>query len=229
MAGRRPLSKLEERKLLRVVRRLCPRDRCLITAQWWTGFRISEILSITVGQVMRDGALLPKIGIRPSHLKGGYGTTRWVPVLQELARALDRHLGWLGRRYDLTPDLPLFPSRQRDREGRVKPICRSQADTIIDDAFARAGVVNDGRLGTHSLRKTFARRVYDNSGHDLMVLKKVLNHSDVSVTQKYLEVDEDAVFEAIRRTDFTRSRRVKRTEREENQGAAKVPATTLAA
>ena len=108
MAGRRPLSKIEERKLLRVVRRLCPRDRCLITAQWWTGFRISEILSLTVSQVMRDGALLPKIGIRPAHLKGGYGATRWIPILPELARALERHLGWLARRFEITPDLPLF-------------------------------------------------------------------------------------------------------------------------
>jgi integrase/recombinase XerD len=207
MAGRRPLSPLEERKLLRVVRRLCPRDRCLITAQWWTGFRISEILTLTVGQVLRDGAFLPKIGIRPSHLKGGYGTTRWIPVLPELTRALERHIRWLERHYDIVPSLPLFPSRQRDDDGRVKPICRSQADTIIDAAFARAGIADDGRLGSHTLRKTFARRVYENAGHDLMVLKRALNHSDVCVSQRYLEADEDAVFEAIRRTDFTRKRR----------------------
>lgn len=214
MAGRRPLSREEERKLLRVVRRLCPRDRALITTQWWTGFRISEILSLTLAHVMRDGALLPKIGIRPAHLKGGYGTTRWVPVLPELARALDRQIAWLARHYDLVPELPLFPSRQRDGDGHVKSICRAQADTIIDVAFTHTGIVNDGRLGTHSLRKTFARRVYENSGHDLMILKRALNHSDVVVTQRYLEVDEDLVFDAIRRTDFTRRPRQRATPKE---------------
>ena len=78
---------------------------------------------------------------------------------------------------------------------------------IIMDAFARAGVQNDGRLGTHTLRKTFARRVYEYSGKDLMVLKAALGHSDVSVTQHYLDADEDAVAAAIALCDFTRGPR----------------------
>ena len=78
---------------------------------------------------------------------------------------------------------------------------------IIKAAFAAAGIENDGRLGTHTLRKTFARSVYKNSGNDLMVLKGALNHSDVSVTQKYLDVGEDAVAAAIARCDFTRGPR----------------------
>ncbi len=67
--------------------------------------------------------------------------------------------------------------------------------------------MDDGRLGTHTLRKTFARSVYQNSGNDLMVLKSALGHSDVSVTQKYLEIDEDLVAVAIAAVDFTRKPR----------------------
>jgi integrase len=98
MAGRRPLFRIEERQLLRVVRKLKPRDRALITAQWLTGFRIQEVLSLTVGHVLRDGQILPKLGIAPRHLKGGGGRTRWVPVLPELVRALRRHLWWMRRK-----------------------------------------------------------------------------------------------------------------------------------
>ena len=205
MAGRRPLTRLEERQLLRVARRLSPRDRALVTTQWFTGFRISEVLSLRVASVWREGRWLPRIGIQPRHLKGGYGSTRYIAILPELQRALERHLAWLVRKHKLRPELPLFISRQH--ENGTKPISRVQAHMIIKDAFARAGVENDGRLGTHTLRKTFARNVYKYSGNDLMVLKAALGHSCVSVTQCYLDVDEEAVAAAIARCDFTRGPR----------------------
>lgn len=69
------------------------------------------------------------------------------------------------------------------------------------------GLTNSRCLGPHSLRKIFARRIYENSGHDLLVLKKALGHSDVQVTQRYLEVSEDEVLAAISKVDFTRGPR----------------------
>ena len=65
MAGRRALTPLEERMLLSVVRELPPRDRCLITAQWFTGFRNSEILSLTIGSVLVNEEIVNKIGVVP--------------------------------------------------------------------------------------------------------------------------------------------------------------------
>jgi len=108
MAGCRELTRAEERQLLQVVRRLPPRDRALISAQWFTGFRISEILSLTVGSVLRDNALVQKVGVAPRHLKGQRGCTRWVPLLPELRRALESWIGYMRRRWEITPDLPLF-------------------------------------------------------------------------------------------------------------------------
>ena len=176
---------------------------------WFTGFRISEILSLTVSSVWRDGKFLPKVGVQPRHLKGGFGRTRWMPLLPEMQRALEQHMQWLSRSFALTPELPLFPSRQHNHG--VRAITRSQAHAIVKDAFAAAHIEDDGRLGTHTLRKTFARAVYKNSGNDLMVLKAALNHSDVSVTQRYLDVGEDAVAAAVARCDFTRAPRKSRS------------------
>jgi integrase len=207
MAGRRPLTHTEERRLLRVVRRLKPRDRALVTAQWLTGFRVSEILSLRVSDVFRNGALVPKIGIQPSRLKGGYGSTRWVPLSLELARALETYLTDLRQRYDLTPDLPLFVSRQDGEGGKARPLHRDSARLLFRAAFARAGIEEDGRLGSHSLRKTWARRVYDQSGHDLNLTRAALGHGNVAVTQRYLEVDDDRLFEAMAAVDFTRRSR----------------------
>lgn len=207
MAGRRPLTHDEERKLLRVIRKMAPRDRLPVVAEWFLGLRISEVLSLTVGAVWRHDQLVAKIAVYPRHLKGHYVTTRYAPVLPELARALERHLSHLRRRYALTPDLPLFLSRQDNPDGTARAITRETARQVIRAAFARAGIEDDGRLGTHSLRKTYARSVYQHSGNDLMIVKAALGHSDISVTQKYLEVGEDRVAAVIAKIDFTRRRR----------------------
>lgn len=150
------------------------------------------------------GSSSPRSVLRPAISKGGYGRTRWVPVLPELDRALRHHLWWLRLKFRLTPDLPPFPSREADGEGRVRPISRAQAHLIMKRVFAQAGIQDDGWLGAHSLRKTFARNVNLNADHDLMVLKSALGHSGVGTTQKYLEADEDRVMAAIARCDFTR-------------------------
>ena len=172
MSGRRPLASVEERQLLRVARRLLPRDRALSTAQWFTGFRISEILSFTVGSVLRGETIIDKIGVAPRHFKGKRGTTRWGPLLPELRRTLESWIAHLRRRWVLTPDLPLFLSREDNPDGTARALSRDSARRILHGAFARASIVNDGRLGTHTLRKTWARNVYQNSGHDIMVLNR---------------------------------------------------------
>lgn len=209
MAGRRSLTPLEERMLIAVTRKMTPRDGCLVTCQWMTGFRISEVLRITVGTVLKGGEVVPKIGLAPRQMKGGYGKTRWVPVVPELKRAIARQLSWLRLRYELTPDMPLFPSRESGEGRNLKPLSRDMARHIIKGAFAKAEIEDDGRLGTHSLRKTWARNVYRSSGNDILLLSAALNHQSVVTTQRYLSVDDDELMTAMRECDFTRGLRKK--------------------
>lgn len=207
MAGRRPLTPAEQRQLIRIARRLPARDGALITAQLMSGFRIAEVLSLTVGSVMRNGELSTKIGIAPRNMKGGYGRTRWVPVVPELRRALSRHLNCMRTRWELTPDLPLFLSRQVTADGNARSITTEMARLIMHHAFSRAGIENDGRLGTHSLRKAWARNTYEACGKDICLLRAALNHSDVSISQRYLEVNAEELEAAMRAVDFTRGPR----------------------
>lgn len=87
MAGRRLLTPAEERQLLRVTRELAPRDRAIITAQRMTGFRISEILSLTVGSVLRDETNVDA----PRHMKDKRGTA--VGASRGFRRASDHAVG----------------------------------------------------------------------------------------------------------------------------------------
>lgn len=209
MAGRRSLTPQEERMLIAVTRKMTPRDGCLVTCQWMTGYRISEVLRITVGTVLKNGEIVPKIGLAPRQMKGGYGRTRWVPVVPELKRAIERQLSWLRLRYELNPGIPLFPSRESGEGGDFKPLSRDMARHIIKSAFAKAGIEDDGRLGTHSLRKTWARNVYKSSGNDILLLSAALNHQSVVTTQRYLSVDDDELMTAMQKCDFTRGPRKK--------------------
>jgi integrase len=163
-----------------------------------------------------------KIGIAPRHLKGRRGRTRWVPVLPELARALQSHIGHLRRRFELNPDMPLFPSRKLGPDGSLRPLSSDAARCMLHRAFAKAGILNDGRLGCHTFRKTWARHVLKNSGNNVAVVKTALCHSSLDVTQRYIEIEEDEVIAAIRGCDFTRRPRLRALP----PAAAEVPAST---
>jgi hypothetical protein len=73
-------------------------------------------------------------------MKSGYGCTRWIPVLPELHRALESYLAWLRRRLELTPDMPLFISRESDGEGQLRPLDRESARRIMHAAYAAAAI-----------------------------------------------------------------------------------------
>jgi integrase len=211
MPGRRPLSRAESKRLLRVVRVLSPRDRALLTAQWFTGLRISEVLRLRIGDAFdAKGKVKAQIGFIPSRCKGSLGTTRWLPILPELERALVELRGWIFAEFGdhaKDPAMPLFPSLDAKIQGAPPALSRIWAHKVFHEAFARAHVANDGRLGTHSLRKTFAAGVYANSDHDMMVTQAALGHTSMETTQHYLEPDRAAVVNAIRGLDFSRPRR----------------------
>jgi len=205
MAGRRPLTAQEERAFIRTSRRLPPRDRALCTTELFLGYRSFEVISLTVGQVWRDGAVLPQIGLPPRHRKGRHGATQWIPVGPELRRALEHYLNWRTRDAGpLRPGDPLFVGRTRRPDGSVRPIGRKRAYEIVMAAFARAGIKYDGRLGTHSLRKTFAIKCFKNSGNNLLVCRDALGHASCGTTEAYLECRRDEVAATILKGDWTR-------------------------
>lgn len=50
--------------------------------------------------------------------------------------------------------------------------------------------LNYNHITTHSFRKFCALTAYENSNHDLEFVRKLLNHSSVSITQRYLNTTE---------------------------------------
>jgi integrase len=95
------------------------RNRALFIVGHRTGFRISELLSLHVGDVMQHGKILDQIGVQRRHMKGGKaGKTsgRTVKLHPEARAALSVWLEISGKRLkdDLDPATLVFCSRVKD-------------------------------------------------------------------------------------------------------------------
>jgi site-specific recombinase XerD len=87
-------------------------------------------------------------------------------------------------------DGPLFPSRKGGRA-----ISRVHAWEILQEAYDANNLT--GQLGTHAMRKTFANRVYEKLGRDLVKTQRALGHKNINSTVSYLSFAEADVDEAI--------------------------------
>ncbi len=76
----------------------------------------------------------------------------------------------------------------QSRKGINIPITRQRAWQIIKELSKAVKI--SYVVGTHSLRKYFARTYYEQTG-DLIGLSKMLNHSSIYVTLRYICWDED--------------------------------------
>ena len=89
------------------------------------------------------------------------------------------------------PDSFVFQSRK----GANRPISRVRAWQILNEVAGANGL--QGHIGTHSMRKTFADRIYDRLGHDIYSTQKALGHSSVTTTAKYLSFRQEEIDQAI--------------------------------
>jgi len=69
------------------------------------------------------------------------------------------------------------------------------ANKRIRSAFTRYGITTQNP-SSHTLRKTFGRRVYENlnqSENALITLSKIFNHRDISTTRKYIGITQQQI------------------------------------
>jgi len=194
----RPFTEIELEKTLARLR--CDgrdRDALLLAMGSYLGFRISELLSLKVEDVAENGIARLEIIVSRRNLKGGRGArrrsvhNRRIVVPEKLRRVLTDFLG----RSALFPGSYLFQSR----EGGNRPIGRSQAHRIIVGAANACGIYD--RIATHSMRKSFVRRIYTLSGHDLIKTQRIVGHCSPLSTARYLETDQDDLDALVRAQD----------------------------
>ena len=192
MKGTRPLDNDEIRRVSGCFTgTFKARNRGLFLLGVSTGGRISELLSLTIGDVFQNGKAVSDLLYNKRIVKGGE-VSRAVPVNVDGRDAIEALINWHREKYTtIAPSRPLFPSR--NKRGSVA-MNRQTAHDMLKEAFMDAGL--NGKLATHSLRKSFAQRVYEQSG-DIYLVQELLGHANVSTTQKYIGVNYATAREAV--------------------------------
>lgn len=175
MIGSRPLTETEVKLILTELGNL--RDQCMFTIGLKTGFRIGEILSLTVGDVTQYGKIRDSITVSRSNMKGKT-RSRSVVLHNDAKEALRLYL------------------ESTKIESELFPVCKRHASRIIKEAVLRARV--EGKVTTHSARKTFAKKIYEALGRDLIGTQKAMGHVSINSTTSYLSFDQDNINNAIR-------------------------------
>ena len=189
MKGARPLTETEIQKVSQTFNgKYEVRDGCMFILGIKTGMRISELLSLNVGDVFEKGRPVDILNLRKQQVKGKK-EARSIPLNTAAKDAIQELVSWLSWNGGITEDMPLFPSQKGG-----KRMTRIQGHRILKRAYEKAGLT--GKVTTHSLRKSFGTRVYT-ATKDIMVTKELLGHANVNTTQKYIGVGMDTLRAAV--------------------------------
>ena len=191
MKGTRPLDNEEIRKVSEAFNgKYAVRNRNLFMLGVSVGGRISELLALKVGDVWQNGKPVKDLLFDRNIVKGGE-VSRAVPVNIDGRQAIEDLIAWHTELYgDLDAKRPLFPSRKGQG---LQPMTRISAHRSLKPAFEAAGL--NGKLSTHSLRKSYAQRLYEQT-NDIYAVQEMLGHKSVVTTQRYLGVNYASVRDA---------------------------------
>ena len=156
------------------------RNRSLFMLGVSVGGRISELLALRIDDVWQNEQPISDLLFQKRVVKGKE-MARMIPVNADGRQAITELIHWHKEQFgNMDPRRPLFPSRKHDRA-----ISRVQAHRILEKAFQSAGL--NGKLASHSMRKTYSQRMYDATG-DIFMVKEALGHKSVETTRQYLGV-----------------------------------------
>ncbi len=179
------LTEAEKRRLLKELHGraipLARRDRVIFELFLGTGIRLAELVNLDIDDVDLDG----------KHISiTGKGNIPQVKFLKSSLRTLLRSYLQERRRLDTGECRALFVSSRGTR------LCNRQIAQRLKHWLDAAGIAK--RVSPHGLRHTFATHLYARTS-DLLLVKRALGHSDISTTEIYTHLSDEALEDALER------------------------------
>jgi integrase/recombinase XerD len=168
------------------------RDRAMLSLMYAAGLRVSELVSLTLGDVDRARGIVSALG---------KGKKRRLVPLGEVA--LDHLAAYLEAR---EADVSAKAIRLGGGAAKVSPILfpsprggklTRQAFWKIVGRTARGAGIR-GHVHPHQLRHSFATHLLS-GGADLRSVQTLLGHANVATTEIYTHVSQDRVRQAYRK------------------------------
>ena len=197
MRGCIPLTRSEVKSLLKVTKSV--RERTLLSVGFSTAFRISSILSLTIGDVSTNGIVHKRITMAAKNTKTKQGHT--VLLNSDGIHAIESLLDWLKSKGLTDKSTPLFLSQKKDAGGALRAISRFQAHRIIKDLFAQIGLLGRS-YSSHCWRKTMAKYIYDMTGGKIEKVAAILGHASLNSTLAYLSFNNTDIDDALTNMRF---------------------------
>lgn len=139
------------------------------------GLRISDILRLRLSDIIRDGERY-RLDIVEQKTK----KKREFTVPSEIYIFMQNY----ALEHNIKPVARLFAISERTVQNHLQMVC---------DSF---GYEN---ISTHSFRKLFATSIYTNNNYNIELVRVLLQHSSVAITQKYIGIQKKEVEEALQR------------------------------
>lgn len=159
------------------------RNRVMLLTGLWSGMRVGEISSLSVSDVMNvDGTVKAEVRLTAEQTKGRQPRTVFLP--QKLRDELQ---SYLELRKPLNPAHPLFVTAGR------KSFSANVLAQHFHYLFKRAGIAG---ASSHSMRRSFITNLAT-KGIGVRVLASLAGHRSISVTQKYIDVNDEMKRNAV--------------------------------
>ena len=137
------------------------------------GLRISDIVKLRLCDIVLDG---DRYRLEIVEQKTGKSRVFTVPlVIQQYSENYCLRNG-------LRRDERIFPLTERAIQKQLKIVC---------DYLGFEGI------STHSFRKWYATEIYKNSGYDIALVQRLLQHSSAATTQRYIGMEPQRIEAAI--------------------------------
>lgn len=138
-----------------------------------TGMRIGDIITLRLSNIVKDGGKW-----RLNLTEDKTDKVRMFKVPDCVYEFMNNY----ASQHNIARDEVIFPISER------------KLQRVIATACSILGYEN---ISTHSFRKFSASRVYENSGYDIELTRRFLQHSSIAITQRYLATCDARMDEAI--------------------------------
>ena len=156
------------------------------------GLRINEAVMLDVKDCRFDLGEHGKLHVRFGKGSRGSGyKARWVPMLDGLDQLLRWYLEQVRPLFTDAPDGPLLLSEHRER------IKKGSAQDSLGRRLKQLGFTSDELFSPHQLRHAFASSLSER-GVDLLTLKELLGHVEISTTFTYTTPSSDYLEKRVR-------------------------------
>ena len=188
MKGCRPLNREETRAAIATAKD--SREGALVALGVATGFRIGELLSLKIQDVIdARGRAVSWLSVKAANTKTKVG--RVVRLNTQAAAAAHAHALAMLKAGRALSDA-LFTG-EKSRRGQA--ISRQHATRLVRALFERADI--RGAVSTHTLRKTFADTIYKATGGSIEKVQQALGHATITSTVAYLSFRHSDIDDAI--------------------------------